>query len=691
MREDLAELIATRPFYHEGLRDIAALLPDDAELHKWLMEAAAEFKMDDLIFLICAAAMDGRELDASILTTGLALFPDDWRFAWIAWRMKGDVTSALLAASDAGVPTSRSAMALFIATAWWQKHRPGVELPRKIASSAHVLSGYKGLNAETVALLGAYSALANGELMARVSPGAKGSTARRLAKAEVERIFKVLREPFAKLIPEKKTHDFGGHRTLRRAVPRIGRNEKCPCGSGKKYKHCCYEKDQERLRHSSEVAGKTQEELEMDPNVDLTRQRLGRMMPAEIEKLDPLRVPVELRQEFVLRLGVFERFEALVSAFEKLGVPEPLQKTWSHAFHYAISSWRRDIVVRLLAVWPDAEATLGDRHPAVDLILASDDPANLLKTLETESLKALRSNETRDVECVASGLLSSPYKALAILLARSALPILEWKLAARLFEAILSVRGELDLPPDDEFSDLMEERARRERKGDPSAPLMEAQEKLERKAEEVRQVREKLAALERELTLREKREQRAAAPANSAAPETEALRDLRGKVGQLKSLLKERGEERATLRRELEKLHEHVEILKSEKEANGTDASLPEMEEAGEPLEVSGQQPVRLIAFPKKFLETLAAFPQPVGRTAMQRLGRIASGEPTAFMDLVKIYDGEDLLRLRVAGDYRLLLQLFPERVQVVDVVNRKDLQRRLRTLRTSGVASHTR
>ena len=24
---------------------------------------------------------------------------------------------------------------------------------------------------------------------------------------------------------------------------KIGRNDPCPCGSGKKYKHCCYEKD----------------------------------------------------------------------------------------------------------------------------------------------------------------------------------------------------------------------------------------------------------------------------------------------------------------------------------------------------------------------------------------------------------------------------------------------------------------
>ena len=30
-----------------------------------------------------------------------------------------------------------------------------------------------------------------------------------------------------------------GHAPLRRQTPKVGRNEPCPCGSGRKYKHCC--------------------------------------------------------------------------------------------------------------------------------------------------------------------------------------------------------------------------------------------------------------------------------------------------------------------------------------------------------------------------------------------------------------------------------------------------------------------
>ena len=34
--------------------------------------------------------------------------------------------------------------------------------------------------------------------------------------------------------------------TIKRSTAKIGRNEECPCGSGKKYKKCCLDKDLQR-------------------------------------------------------------------------------------------------------------------------------------------------------------------------------------------------------------------------------------------------------------------------------------------------------------------------------------------------------------------------------------------------------------------------------------------------------------
>ena len=35
-----------------------------------------------------------------------------------------------------------------------------------------------------------------------------------------------------------------------RATPIVGRNEPCPCGSGRKYKQCCLNKDETRARQA---------------------------------------------------------------------------------------------------------------------------------------------------------------------------------------------------------------------------------------------------------------------------------------------------------------------------------------------------------------------------------------------------------------------------------------------------------
>ena len=99
---------------------------------------------------------------------------------------------------------------------------------------------------------------------------------------------------------------------------------------------------------------------------------------------------------------------------------------------------------------------------------------------------------------------------------------------------------------------------------------------------------------------------------------------------------------------------------------------------------VDGNQPVRIIEFPKKFHETPAGFPRPVGRGAMTLLGRLAAGEPAAFGGVVRLKDCPATLRVRVGIDHRLLFRPLPDRVQVVDFIRRKGLEHRIKALRTS-------
>ncbi len=34
-------------------------------------------------------------------------------------------------------------------------------------------------------------------------------------------------------------HDCASHAPIERSAPKVGRNDPCPCNSGKKYKKCC--------------------------------------------------------------------------------------------------------------------------------------------------------------------------------------------------------------------------------------------------------------------------------------------------------------------------------------------------------------------------------------------------------------------------------------------------------------------
>lgn|GEM_PF-1602329 len=38
----------------------------------------------------------------------------------------------------------------------------------------------------------------------------------------------------------------GGFRAVNLMIDKVGRNEPCPCGSGKKYKNCCFSKKQQK-------------------------------------------------------------------------------------------------------------------------------------------------------------------------------------------------------------------------------------------------------------------------------------------------------------------------------------------------------------------------------------------------------------------------------------------------------------
>src|SRR5439155_24656808 len=111
------------------------------------------------------------------------------------------------------------------------------------------------------------------------------------ATSDIEKAVANFRRPVLEVMPDEVPDMLQAGHTIRRAVPRIGRNEPCRCGSGKKYKNCHYADDQKRLHESSEVAGVTHKELYAKFEPHLTEALMKKIGPVEAMRLDPQQIP----------------------------------------------------------------------------------------------------------------------------------------------------------------------------------------------------------------------------------------------------------------------------------------------------------------------------------------------------------------------------------------------------------------
>jgi mRNA-degrading endonuclease RelE of RelBE toxin-antitoxin system len=319
------------------------------------------------------------------------------------------------------------------------------------------------------------------------------------------------------------------------------------------------------------------------------------------------------------------------------------------------------------------------------VLLVGDDPARVLQEVEASVERLLESRDLYELQRLVWALLTSPYRGLGVLLARSVLPIVDEEYVPGLFDGILDARAKLNLTGEDEFSDWMDEHALRKSHQHETAAAQEAQDKLAAKMEELRGVKEETARLERERDLQNRQERRESERLKTApGPEAEAVarnRELNTKIERLSALLREGGKEKLGLRRKLEETTRENEALKS-----GSGTPEPKQAEEDDDFEVPGNQPVRLLEFPEGFADTLAGFQRHAARAAMSRLGQLASGEPSAFQAIKQLKAYHGVLRVRVAGEYRLLFCLLPDRVRVVDLIRRADLDRRIDRLKASGL-----
>ena len=229
-------------------------------------------------------------------------------------------------------------------------------------------------------------------------------------------------------LPEEKPPVvIGGDYTVRRPVPKIGRNAPCPCGSGKKYKKCCYEKDQQLLRDPSPYEGITMTQLRSMPNLVGDAELIKKMRAYELKKLEPVQLNEEqLYQAYVRALHFGLRQLACELLLELKGRPNRQDFALDHMqdlLESALDAGDIDIARQALeSIPPEKLENPETVRLQFDLVRNREHFA----PLETRSQQALNEEEDEDLIKWDYGLLELSYKfenimpALSIVFARAA-------------------------------------------------------------------------------------------------------------------------------------------------------------------------------------------------------------------------------------------------------------------------------
>ena len=699
MSPELRQLINRSKLNHGALREILRLLPPgDEELDELIAGTVKEHFQFGFAYIVLAALEAGRTVQARHLAGGAMMLTDHFLIGIVALKMKGDVAESLMDALKHTRLQPHVEAAAMLLIAVWCREQGDRPLPAGLIAMARGLARTKKIQDIGESLLIAFAELTKdaglGAVIKERFPKPhpeKLEKLKELSRSLGDDVVGIWRGPIHDLVPVAPPKLLAQGVTMRRSVARVGRNEPCPCGSGKKYKQCCIAKDEQRLHFSTDVAGKTEDEVLADPESHLTLLKLTRAEPHQAIHWDPRKLKPELHEEYFVKLAAFHLLDRAVESFEMLGWSKEREVAWKHVSYFVGEAWRKDLALRLMKLRPATAGSETELFLAFRLLLVEDDPAAQLELLEQSALKLVQTEDEKEMMNFAHGLAMSKFSALGILVSRSMVPLLPQKRVAFLYDRLLETRDRLNLSPDDPFGEIMDERFRAKDHGEgkEADALREAQQRLDEKAKEVRVLKEGVERLHQELKAREQapavgRVQ--VAPAASATVDEQAMQELRRKVEGLKAALKERHLERNELRRELQKAQVNLETLHASAVAHGgvgaedrhgvdTEADLLL------PPEPPTPQPVRIIEFPKDFQAGLNSLPRAVARGTLTMLGRLAAGEAAAFVGIVRLKACHGIFRQRIGSDFRLLFRLLPDRVQVVDLITRQDLLRRIKTL----------
>ncbi len=500
----------------------------------------------------------------------------------------------------------------------------------------------------------------------------------------------------ADLLPEHPPRaTVGGDYTVRRPVPKLGRNDPCHCGSGKKYKKCCYGKDQALLRDASPYAGTTRSELKNRPGLVDDPAVIYDMRPYELKRLKPSELgenQLLTGYQCALQYGLRELAFAMLVECES----RPSEREFDRG-HF------EDLIERVLEAGDlDLACKIRDhcganswyRPHAIQFRFDLLENPERFEPLEHDCRQSMCGafDETIDIDEPLIRLVydcASRYPALAVVLARAAIasnPNRDLD-NAMLLDVIRDARVDLDLEPwndpAESLFDWIEDQNQLKEKAAAenaeverlSRGLQAARAALSEKKRALHEMEQRVEALARKAD--QAPEPRQKADAGEQDLETTTTQDreatlqrLRFQVAGLKAEIGEQQEQRGQLRRMLEEERRKLSALS--KEMPPTKQVSPETDAVT--LTPSGKP--TLPDYTDAFRKTLESVPPPVAAKAILAAGRFAALEPAIWQQTTPIKRLPEHYRIRLSADYRMIVRWRPGKsLRILDVIPRQDLE----------------
>lgn len=482
--------------------------------------------------------------------------------------------------------------------------------------------------------------------------------------------------------------------TVRRPVPKIGRNAPCSCGSGKKYKKCCMEKDQERIRDASAYEGLTKSQVLESPDLVDDAVMIRKMRSYELKKLDPSRLNVPQLMAAYERCDLFglrERAFEMLLEVEKHDDKDDFDRGhFIDLMDSALNAGDLDLVERISehAPWPE-DITSGAARVQLDLLRHRE----LLDAMDA----ILREEMTDGADFLPDRLLlrlshgfEKKYPALSIAFARAFISghpdqVFDNEM---LLEVVRRARAELNMESwDDPIEDYMEWRidlvveAAKEKEISNAVldlskkmvtvreKVKEGQRELQQKETQLKAIAEKLEKQKSLLSSRPTEVNRSSRISN--AEDRETITRLHGRIETLKAEIGSHQQIRRDLRRELQEERDnsgkqHIDV------SEATDKVLPQ-------IGLEPPKTIKKILIPEflpAFHQSCASIPIVHAANALKAVSGFSAGDKIVWLRTKPIKRIPGYFRIRIGRDYRLMLNWKPEEMlQVLDCIHRSELE----------------